>query len=107
MGLSVYPKDENSRVFNMIAPDFLQMALQATDRGGDPMDMAAAQAWAVERLGDVKASGGKDEVLLPGEIRWRTYRDNLANGISIPETVCAQLAKCAAPHGLVLPWEDA
>ncbi len=34
-------------------------ALQATDRAGDPMSLAQAQGWAIDRMLAVKASGGK------------------------------------------------
>jgi len=55
-------------------------------------------------IAEIKGSGGADAVLLPGEIRWRTYRDNLENGIVLAEETRAQLARLAAPHDLSLPW---
>jgi ureidoglycolate dehydrogenase (NAD+) len=50
----------------------------------------------------VKASNPESEVLLPGEIRWRTYATNLANGIAIEASTMEALEKLARPLGVTL-----
>lgn len=61
-----------------------------------------------ERIEDlietIKSSNPNNEVLYPGEHRWRTRDDNLANGIPIAPGVAASLDQLARPLGLVVPW---
>jgi LDH2 family malate/lactate/ureidoglycolate dehydrogenase len=50
----------------------------------------------------LKESNPEGEVLLPGEVRWRTYAANLASGIAIEESTLATLDKLARPFGITL-----
>jgi LDH2 family malate/lactate/ureidoglycolate dehydrogenase len=49
----------------------------------------------------LKDSG--DEVLLPGEIRWRTHAANLKRGIAVDRSTLVALAKLAQPFGIAPP----
>jgi ureidoglycolate dehydrogenase (NAD+) len=53
----------------------------------------------------IKASG--DDVLLPGEIRWRNARENTAQGIELGADLRARLAEIADPLGIAAPWQPA
>jgi LDH2 family malate/lactate/ureidoglycolate dehydrogenase len=50
----------------------------------------------------LKASGGN--VLLPGEVRWDTYRDNLANGVPIDPTIAKTVGRYALDAGITPPF---
>ncbi len=50
----------------------------------------------------LKASG--DKVLLPGEMRWQTYRDNLANGIAIDPIIAKSVGGFALDAGIKPPF---
>lgn len=49
-------------------------------------------------------SGPDGQVRLPGEIRWRNYDDNLANGLRVDGKVREQLDELARPHAIPVPW---
>ena len=53
----------------------------------------------------LKASSPEGEVLLPGEIRWRNYKDNLVTGISIPPTMTKTLVELSDRYAIQSPWE--
>jgi len=53
----------------------------------------------------LKASGAKNQVLLPGEVRWQNYKDNLVAGISIPPAMVTTLDKLSDKYGISPPWE--
>ena len=60
-----------------------------------------------EMLIDIlKASNARDEVLLPGEIRWRNHQENLKSGIKIPVELADRLDNLSRPYGVVPPWEE-
>jgi LDH2 family malate/lactate/ureidoglycolate dehydrogenase len=52
----------------------------------------------------LKASGG--EVLLPGEVRWQTYRGNLTNGIPIDPATAKAVEPTASSSNIVPPWAE-
>lgn len=52
----------------------------------------------------LKASNAKDEVLLPGEIRWANFRTNSKNGLHIPQKVRDELIAISADYNLSVPW---
>ncbi|MBL4697896.1 MAG: Ldh family oxidoreductase [Phycisphaerales bacterium] len=52
----------------------------------------------------LKASGTADEVLLPGEVRWRNYRENLVTGISIPMVIVKALDELSDKFDVSAPW---
>lgn len=54
----------------------------------------------------LKASGAKGEILLPGEVRWQNYRENLAGGISIPAGVVKSLDELSDRFGISPLWQD-
>jgi len=54
----------------------------------------------------LKASSPEDEVLLPGEVRWRNHRDNLLTGISIPRPMKKTLTELSDRYEIRTPWED-
>jgi LDH2 family malate/lactate/ureidoglycolate dehydrogenase len=53
---------------------------------------------------DVRGSGGKGTILLPGEIRWRNYHENLAAGINLADRLRSTLAELGGLHNVELPW---
>jgi len=50
----------------------------------------------------LKASNTKQEVLLPGEIRWRNYDENLAGGIALDCKTIDALDRLARPFGVAI-----
>ncbi len=56
-------------------------------------------------IGLIKASNPADEVLLPGEIRWRNYKKNINAGISIPTELMNTLSELSRTYNIVPPWE--
>jgi LDH2 family malate/lactate/ureidoglycolate dehydrogenase len=52
----------------------------------------------------LKASGGSEEVLLPGEVRWRNYANNSQFGIPIDAKTRQVLEGLSEPHGIPPPW---
>lgn len=52
----------------------------------------------------IKSSNTNNEVLYPGEQRWRIRDDNLTKGIPIAAGVAASLDELARPLGLEVPW---
>ncbi len=70
------------------------------------MDMAEYFERMKTLLAMVKQSGAKDEeILLPGEIRWRNYFVNKQAGLELDEQLRAQLTKLAHDAGIVAPWD--
>jgi LDH2 family malate/lactate/ureidoglycolate dehydrogenase len=57
-----------------------------------------------DRLAAIVEGSGPNDVLLPGQIRWRNYEENLARGIPIPDAVSDQLVELSRPFGLEPPW---
>ncbi|MHA1559912.1 MAG: Ldh family oxidoreductase [Alphaproteobacteria bacterium] len=55
-------------------------------------------------IATIEASGSGNEVLLPGEIRWRNYRDAAVHGISVPAELCSTLSSISDPLGVEAPW---
>ena len=51
---------------------------------------------------DLKRAEGVDEVLLPGERSARSAAKKSADGIDVPEAVCAELAALGKPYGIDL-----
>jgi LDH2 family malate/lactate/ureidoglycolate dehydrogenase len=52
----------------------------------------------------LKQSNPDAEVLLPGEIRWQHYRQNLMEGILLPAKNIEQLEHLASQAGIEIPW---
>lgn len=52
----------------------------------------------------IKASNPNDEVLLPGEIRWRNYHQNVQNGVTLSSATMDALDCVARKLELSLPW---
>ena len=52
----------------------------------------------------LKSSGADGQVRLPGEIRWRNYDDNMANGLRLDGKVREQLEELARPYAIPAPW---
>ena len=50
----------------------------------------------------VKASG--EGVLLPGEVRWENYRNNLESGIALDAAAASDAGAIARDAGLATPW---
>jgi ureidoglycolate dehydrogenase (NAD+) len=44
------------------------------------------------------------EILIPGEIRWRNYNQNLSEGVPLDEKTAASLSDCASSLGIIPPW---
>lgn len=49
-------------------------------------------------------TGAAQEVLIPGETRWRLFAEQKAGGVLIEPKTAASLARLAAAHGLAAPW---
>jgi LDH2 family malate/lactate/ureidoglycolate dehydrogenase len=58
----------------------------------------------VRRLKSSAREPGVAEILLPGEIEFRTERERRATGIPMPPAVLADLAALARAQGLPAPW---
>jgi LDH2 family malate/lactate/ureidoglycolate dehydrogenase len=54
----------------------------------------------------LKASSPTDGVLLPGEVRWQNFNDNLLKGISIPLPVKNTLEELSLKFGISPPWRE-
>lgn len=54
----------------------------------------------------VKSSHPGQEVLLPGEVRWRNFRQNSRFGISLDSSAAQTLLELARPYGIVAPWQQ-
>lgn len=52
----------------------------------------------------LKASNPQNEVLLPGEIRWKNHAYNCSNGVEIPEMVAAELIDISEKYQVPSPW---
>jgi len=52
----------------------------------------------------VKSSHPNRQVLLPGEIRWQNYQDNITNGIALESSVRTSLLTLSQPNGIKAPW---
>jgi LDH2 family malate/lactate/ureidoglycolate dehydrogenase len=50
----------------------------------------------------LKAAG--DSVLLPGEVRWQTWRDNQRLGIPIDPIIARAVEPLAREKNIALPW---
>jgi LDH2 family malate/lactate/ureidoglycolate dehydrogenase len=57
-----------------------------------------------DQLAAIVETSGPDGVLLPGQIRWRHYEENLARGILVPDAVRGQLVELSEPYGVETPW---
>jgi ureidoglycolate dehydrogenase (NAD+) len=66
------------------------------------MDLEAYHARFKALIDILKASNPQGEVLLPGEIRWRNYDDNLENGITIEQSTLIAVDRFAGPFGIRL-----
>lgn len=55
----------------------------------------------------IRASHPNEEVLLPGEIRWRNHQDNAARGIRVAGSLRDALRALSEPHGIEPPWDNA
>ncbi len=57
-------------------------------------------------IGEIKATpraAGAEEVLYPGERRYRAFLEKTREGIALPETVVEELAELAGQYGVPLP----
>jgi len=54
----------------------------------------------------IRGSNEDQEVLLPGEIRWRNHDENLEHGIPVEPDSMDVLDKLAEPYGIVPPWQQ-
>ena len=52
----------------------------------------------------LKASNPNEEVLLPGEIRWRNYQELVESGVKIPDGLKAELSTISAKYDVQTPW---
>lgn len=52
----------------------------------------------------LKASNEIDEVLFPGETRWKNFRHHSEHGLTIPEKVKCELNELAGKYGVTPPW---
>jgi len=52
----------------------------------------------------LKASNPNEEVLLPGEIRWRNYQELVERGVEIPDGLKAELSTLSAKYNVQTPW---
>jgi LDH2 family malate/lactate/ureidoglycolate dehydrogenase len=55
----------------------------------------------------IKASHPINDVLLPGEIRWRNYHRNLEAGIPLGDTTRKVVEVLCRKHGIPVPWSPA
>lgn len=55
-------------------------------------------------VGAIRASAGAGDVLLPGELRWREYRDSERNGVVLSRDAVAALEAAACATGETVPW---
>ncbi len=55
-------------------------------------------------VGILKLSNPENEVLLPGEVRWKSYEYNSEHGITIPEKIIADLTAISDKYKIECPW---
>lgn len=53
-----------------------------------------------------KKQDGYDEILLPGEHRWRNYKQQLINGIELEQETFESLDTIAQELGILTPWQS-
>lgn len=53
---------------------------------------------------EAKKRDGIDEILLPGETRWRCYHQNVENGVPLGENIVNELQSLADELKLIPPW---
>lgn len=58
-------------------------------------------------IGILKSSNPINEVLLPGEVRWRNYEHNCKNGVTIPGKLAAELMAISENYKVSCPWVEA
>ena len=54
----------------------------------------------------LKASNPRDEVLLPGEIRWKNYHHNSKSGIPFSPATISDLEAISKQYGITVPWNS-
>ena len=54
---------------------------------------------------EAKKREGINEILLPGETRWRNYHDSLSNGVRIGGELLKELQSLADELKIMVPWE--
>ena len=55
-------------------------------------------------VGLMKLSNPENEVLVPGEVRWRNYEHNSRHGVTIPEKIAAELTAISEKYNVDCPW---
>ncbi|MEQ9143415.1 MAG: Ldh family oxidoreductase [Parvibaculaceae bacterium] len=55
-------------------------------------------------VGMIKASHPDNEILLPGEVRWKTYEESRASGIRLDEGTRGTVEAICERMGLPVPW---
>ena len=54
----------------------------------------------------LKASNPKDDVLLPGEVRWKNFDRNTNSGLLISPSAIADLDAISKRYGVTVPWNS-
>jgi LDH2 family malate/lactate/ureidoglycolate dehydrogenase len=54
----------------------------------------------------LKASNPKDDVLLPGEVRWKHLDRNTNSGLLISPSAIADLVAISKRYGVKIPWNS-
>ena len=68
----------------------------------DPDTFRAGVSAMQKEIKSLRLADGFDEILLPGERSAASAKAKMAEGINVPEAVCAELAALGAPFGLAL-----
>ena len=55
-------------------------------------------------IASIRSSAGAGEVLLPGELRWRTFRDSERDGVALSPDAIEALETAARDTGVAVPW---
>jgi ureidoglycolate dehydrogenase (NAD+) len=58
----------------------------------------------VAALAGLPASAPGEPVRMPGDRGLQCQAERLRDGIPLPAALCKELAACARPEGLALPW---
>ena len=59
----------------------------------------------IDYIKEAKKRNNIDEILLPGETRWRHYQQNLKNGIRLGDDLVNELQSLADEFNIMAPWK--
>lgn len=59
----------------------------------------------ISYIKEAKKRDGIDEILLPGETRWRNYQQNIKNGIHLDQNIISELLSLADEFKIMAPWK--